>query len=513
MHAAHANLQTPLRPPIAPSPVMPTVELPNPIIPRPDALGAETFKAGANKAGVYKTETYKAEPRKTAPLKREHQGSRGHGPGMTKIITLKTPFLKQTPRWLSVFLISMMGLLSACSEPPLTERERRIFSSFSLTRLPPPFTETNRVARNPAAAALGKQLFMDASLSSNGKISCATCHDPQNHFIDGVAKAKGLSTLQRNTPSLSGAAWFQWQYWDGRRDSLWSQALTPLEAKAEMGSNRVAVARLFQENESYRQQYTALFGDTHLQSADLAGDASPMGNDTEKRAWFEMDKMTQEKINTVFANVGKSIGAYELTLAPVTTRFDQFVDSVRMGQPDTDSLSKQELRGARLFIDDTKTQCLECHNGPLFSNGDFHNIGTGRFDASQPGEQLDFGRVFGVQAAMMNEFNCQGRFSDTAIDDCKHLRFINRNVVSHSHGAFRTPTLRNVSNTAPYFHDGRFGSLEEIVRHYASQPVAPTSRPNELRSFPLSDSEVKELTAFLHSLAAINLKPAKASLQ
>ena len=400
-----------------------------------------------------------------------------------------------------IALAVLPALLVACGDPALTEREKRIIASFSLSQLPPPFTRSNRVAQNPDAAKLGEQLFNDPQLSSTGTISCASCHNPQHHYIDELAKAQGLGKLNRNTPSLAGAAWLQWQYWDGRRDSLWSQALTPLEAKDEMGTNRVAVTRLIAGDANYRQQYNALFGDIALQASDLTNDASPIGNDQEKRSWFNIDKQTQELINTVFVNVGKSIGAFEQSLLPATTRFDRFVESVRQGKPDNKILSKDELRGARLFIDSEKTQCLECHNGPLFSNGDFHNIGTGRFDASKPGEQLDFGRMFGVQAALINEFNCQGRFSDADKDDCKHLQFMNRNAVSHMQGAFRTPTLRNAANTSPYFHDGRFTTLQQVIRHYASQPVTTRTGQNELRSFKLSEKEIEELTAFLLSLA------------
>ena len=410
---------------------------------------------------------------------------------------------KALKNFIKTGLAVLPALLAACGDPALTEREQKVIASLSLSHLPPPFTRSNRVAQNPAAAKLGEQLFNDPQLSSTGTISCASCHDPQQHFIDGLAKAQGIGTLNRNTPALAGAAWLQWQYWDGRRDSLWSQALTPLETKEEMGTNRVAVTRLILGDENYRQQYVALFGDIALQPADIATEASPIGNDQEKRNWLNIDKQTQELINTVFVNVGKSIGAFEQTLPPAATRFDRFIESVRQGKPDNSILSKDELRGMRLFINGEKTQCLECHNGPLFSNGDFHNIGTGRFDANQPGELLDFGRLFGVQAALINEFNCQGRFSDAGKGDCKHLQFLNRSAASHMQGAFRTPTLRNAANTAPYFHDGRFTTLQQVVRHYSSQQVTTGAGQNELRSFELNEKEIQQLSAFLSSLAVI----------
>ena len=425
-------------------------------------------------------------------------------PQMPDTVKPWKPVRTMSARTLKLVLATLgIGLLSACSDPALTEKEQRVLSSFSLSRLPPPFTASNSFASNAAAAELGEQLFFDPKLSSTGTISCATCHKPQLYFTDGLAKAEGIGKVNRNTPALAGSAWSQWQYWDGRRDSLWSQALTPLETKAEMGTNRVAVARLMLQDGNYTQQYEELFGAIALHSAELTVDASPIGTDKEKRAWFELDSNKQEKINRVFVNVGKSIGAYEQTLAPIETRFDRFVESVSDGKPDYNLLSKKELRGARLFIDSEKTQCLECHNGPLFSNGDFHNIGTGVVSV-EPGTPLDFGRVFGVQAALINEFNCQGRYSDANKDSCNHLRFINRNAISHTQGAFKTPTLRNVINTAPYFHDGRLSSLRQVVQHYAIQPGDANSGQNDLRPFALTDEEIEQLTAFLESLAAID---------
>ena len=165
---------------------------------------------------------------------------------------------KSISQLIAVPLVAVIGLLGACSDPSFTEHEQSIITSFSLSRLQAPVTESNQYAENPQAAKLGEQLFHDPQLSSNGKISCASCHDPQQHFTDGKDKSEGLGKLNRNTPALAGAAWNQWQYWDGRRDSLWSQALTPLEAQDEMGTTRVGVAQLIVGDKNYRRQYLSL---------------------------------------------------------------------------------------------------------------------------------------------------------------------------------------------------------------------------------------------------------------
>ena len=97
----------------------------------------------------------------------------------------------------------------------------------------------NRFADNPAAAELGQQLFFDPRLSANGRVSCATCHVPQNHFTDGRPVARGIGETSRNTPTILGIAYSPWFFWDGRSDSLWSQALGPMESAVEHGSNRI----------------------------------------------------------------------------------------------------------------------------------------------------------------------------------------------------------------------------------------------------------------------------------
>ena len=222
-----------------------------------------------------------------------------------------------------------------------------------------------------------------------------------------------------------------------------------------------------------------------------------MGDQTQKSNWAEIAADNQEKINTVFANIGKSMAAYQHTLEPIKTRFDLFIDEVASSKKirQISSLSKQELEGALLFLDEQKTQCLECHNGPLLSNGNFHNVATGNFT----GPVFDFRREFGSQAALLDEFNCQGKYSDAKPDECLHLVHMNRNT-AHMRGAFKTPTLRNITNTGPYFHDGRFTTLEQVIRHYANPPASSGADEHELRpGFELTEQEITALTAFMQS--------------
>ncbi len=376
-----------------------------------------------------------------------------------------------------------------------TGDESDVLASLLLTEAPPPPSPSNRVADDPRAAALGERLFFDRSLSGNGELSCASCHDPERHFTDGRARGQGLQDGLRNTPTVVGAAHGSWFYWDGRRDSLWSQALIPFEAAGEMGSSRVAVVRRILQEPTYMQSYAGLFGASGVDAwiDELPAHAGPFGEPPVRNAWFQIAKERQEAINRVYSNLGKCIEAYERTLRPEPSRFDAYVQSVLHDPESANQLSSDERRGLALFIAD-ESRCMRCHNGPLFTNGGFHNIGTGQLT----GQDLDFGRVFGLQAAFMDEFNCLGSYSDAKSEDCKALRFANRNDDAHMRGAFKVPSLRGVARTAPYFHDGRHATLEDVVRFYNSP--GPKFDGLELEPLGLDDDEIRALVSFLKTL-------------
>jgi len=395
----------------------------------------------------------------------------------------------------------------ACGGEEFTQREKNILATLTIDALHKPLPESNRYAFNKEAQTFGEKLFHEKGLSGDGRFSCASCHDPDKHFTDGLPIAVAAGEGQRNTPTLDGTAWYTWFYWDGRRDSLWSQAVTPIEASVEMANTRVAVTRFIASEPEYLTQYQSIFGALPFNKDDplLSISASPLGDEQQKSAWSKLSPDQQNKINTVFTNIGKALAAFQHTLAPVETRFDAFQREVAEGKTtkQIDSLSKLELEGARLFLNEKKTQCFECHNGSLIGNGNFHNIGTGNFT----GPVFDFGREFGSQAALLDEFNCQGKYSDAKSDECLHLVYMNRST-AHMRGAFKTPTLRNIPNTGPYFHDGRFTTLEQVIRHYANPPPLSAADEHELRpEFVLTEDEIKALTAFLQSFEPLN--PAK----
>ena len=303
----------------------------------------------------------------------------------------------------------------------------------------------------------------------------------------------------RNAPTVVGSAFNAWFYWDGRRDSLWSQALLPLEAPDEMGSTRIAVLRGIREDRSLRAQYETLFGSLPDLDDSLPASAGPYGSETERAAWNRLGPAVRSSINKAFANVGKAIAAYERTLLPKASRFDAFVAALT-GSVSADQeripLSSDAVAGARLFANQDKTHCLRCHNGPLFTNNGFHNVGTGNFT----GKRLDFGRVFGLRAVLLDEFNCVGPYSDADPTECLELRFLNKDAHVPLEGAFKVPSLRGASLTAPYFHDGSAATLEAVVGHYVTPPQKQDGPPHELRPLELTPTEQRQLVEFLRSL-------------
>ncbi|WP_179959367.1 cytochrome-c peroxidase [Marinobacter changyiensis] len=404
------------------------------------------------------------------------------------------------PRTFSgIFLVFLS--IAASGDDFFSEREVRILESLSLSALGPvPESPSNRIADHPVAAILGKSIFFDSRFSLDGTLSCASCHQPDKAFSDGLALAQGMERTGRNTPTLLGVAYQQWFYWDGRRDSLWSQALIPFEAPSEMATSRVGVIKTFFEDENYRKLYKEIFGIlSNIVLADLPDQASPLGPLAYQNEWYRLPRHVHDDINRIFSNIGKAIAAFERTLAPPSTKFDEFVKVLRHeGESRAlEQVTQKAADGMKLFMNIDKTQCLRCHNGPMLTNGGFHNIGTGIFR----GSNMDFGRLFGLQAVLLDEFNCLGKYSDAVEQDCDAINYINKDSHQPLRGAFKTPTLRYLEKTKPYFHDGRFNSLIEVIGHYSSKKDVNTVNQNtEIEGIELNQLEIEQLVEFVELL-------------
>lgn len=360
-----------------------------------------------------------------------------------------------------------------------------------------PLDPTNRFDGRPEAIALGEKLFFDPGLSGTGEISCASCHLPELKFTDGVPTSIGTLQMQRNSPTLLGVAHADWFYWDGRRDSLWAQALTPLETLGEMDTSRAAAVRYVREHPDYGAVFAGLSNASAAQTdaAPLPENAGPYGTPSERAAWSRLSEPQHKRINRAFSDIGKIIAAYVATLQPRDGRFDRFVDALAAGKADVADrlMSASEQAGLRLYLDAAKTQCLRCHNGPHFTNFGFHNIGTGMDEQGN----RDFGRLFGIRAAQVDEFNCLGAYSDGTQESCDKHRF--GGAGHDADGAFKVPGLRNVALTGPYMHDGSLESLGEVLRFYREPPDVELTG-HELPPLTLTDQELADLEAFLHTL-------------
>ncbi|WP_209426677.1 cytochrome c peroxidase [Pararhodobacter sp. SW119] len=372
--------------------------------------------------------------------------------------------------------------------PGWSDEDLALVRSLSLDALPrTPADPSNRVADDPRAAELGRGLFFDTRFSSTGDVACATCHLPERQFQDDLPLARGVGRTDRRTMPIAGMAHSPFLFWDGRKDSLWAQALGPLESPVEHGGDRTRYAHLVAEH--YAEHYEAIFGP--LPDLDLLpAHAGPVAEPTATAAWDGMSEADREAVNVVFANIGKAIAAFERTIDPPETRFDAWVGSPEFPEPGL--LTEHEVAGLRLFIGEG--QCINCHNGPLLTDNHFHNTGI----PAAPDLPEDRGREAGARLVREDPFNCLGPYSDADPSECTELRF----MAPASHEmlrAFKTPSLRGVAGRPPYMHAGQIGTLADVIGHYAAAPHAPEGH-SELRPVDLNEAERAQLEAFLRAL-------------
>ena len=384
-----------------------------------------------------------------------------------------------------------------------SDQERSTLGSLWIGNLPPvPPDPSNRVADDPRAVRLGHSLFFDKRLSANGAVSCAKCHMPDHNFNDGLPLAKGVGTTTRKAMTVVGTAYSSWLFWDGRKDSLWAQALGPMESPVEHGGTRTQYVHLI--DKFYRPQYEALFGPLpdFSDRARFPDTGAPVDNPIASAAWKGMTDADRNAVTLVYANMGKAIAAYERKIVPGPSRFDKYVEALLKNDEATmrTMLSTSEVAGAKLFI--TKAQCINCHNGPLLMGTAFHNTGV----PAALGLAADHGRQSGVQKALADEFNCLSRWSDAKPEDCSELRFVAR-TGAQLDGAFKPPSLRNIAQTAPYMHAGQFASLTDVLNHYNAAKPGPVGH-SELKPLGLSQGEMGQLVDFLGSLSGpLNVPP------
>jgi cytochrome c peroxidase len=322
-------------------------------------------------------------------------------------------------------------------------------------------------SRMPARAALGQKLFFDGRLSANGTVACATCHDPARAFTDGRPTSTGIHGRvgQRNAPTVLNALYNKHQFWDGRVNTLEQQAALPIANPTEMGSASVAdAASRIAADQDYQVRFMQAFG----------------------RGVNEQDLLS-------------AIAAYERTLVSFDSPYDHFIAA------DTSAISDSAKRGLELF--NSKARCNKCHalsdnerHETLFMDNDFHNIGIGilRHNVFQSARQAEREMVQGNLpaidvAAITSDLSVLGRF------------LVTRKKTDIA--SFKTPNLRNVVVTGPYFHDGSMETLWDVMDHYnKGDGIADPWLDKDMQPLALSESEIDDVVAFLASLTSPQYK-------
>jgi cytochrome c peroxidase len=399
---------------------------------------------------------------------------------------------------LKKFKLLLMGLFLALVIPGTaitgvhdwSPEEIQTLKSLWIENLPAvPAVPSNAYGDDKQAALLGRKFFFDKRFSGNDKVSCGTCHREDYAFTDDLPLAHGMGTTGRRTMTLIGSAYYPWLFWDGRKDSLWSQALGPLESSVEHGISRVFVTSVIRQH--YREGYESVFGP--LPSVEKLGQlpARPAADDPAAyKAWLRYSLEDRQAVNRVYANLGKAIAAYVRTILPGVSRFDEYVAAIDGGK--TDELARifsdRESEGLRIFIG--KAKCTNCHLGPLFTNGEFHNLDIPVSDKMP----FDPGREEGIGLVLSDEFNCLGPFSDARGKQCQQLWYMDTDAKKYK-GSMKTPTLRNVVERPPYMHAGQFKTIREVLDFYRR------SENPEIEHQGLTDRDLKAVEAFLGTLS------------
>lgn len=319
-------------------------------------------------------------------------------------------------------------------------------------------------AMTSAKVELGRKLFFEQRLSADGSVSCATCHDPGRAFTDGKRVAEGISGRRgsRNSPTLLNAMFNGGQFWDGRASSLEEQGKMPLTNSDEMGNRSLdeVVARM-----NAIPEYAREFQQVYASAVTIDG-------------------------------IAKAIAAFERTLVSANSPLDRYLAG------DINAMSEEARSGMVLFRG--RARCGVCHA----FNQNFAAFSTFPFLTDMNYRNTGIAANYnGFSLLARRAMNAAREQSSGAADVAKHERAaeLGRFLISGNTldvGAFRTPSLRNVELTAPYFHDGSHATLEDVVRYYVKGGNQNPNRDWQLEPVALSDSEQHDLVEFLKALTS-----------
>ncbi|MBI3781115.1 MAG: cytochrome-c peroxidase [candidate division NC10 bacterium] len=312
---------------------------------------------------------------------------------------------------------------------------------------------------NPMSAAkveLGTLLFFDTRLSGDASTSCASCHDPKQGWGDGGKLSRGYPGTEhwRNSQTVLNAAYYSKLFWAGEVTSLESQADAAATGNVAGNGDPMMMEERLRQIPEYVRRFKEVFG---------------VDRPTISMAWM-------------------AIAAFERTLVskPENVPFDRYI----MGNQS--ALSPQAKRGLALF--EGKALCIQCHSGPLLSDESYHNLAVPRNPEFEDNPLRQITLRFQHVTRGVPETLYRNADQDLG------LYYTTKQEIDK--GKFRTPSLRELKYTAPYMHNGVFGTLEEVIDFYNRGGGDDPNKSPLMRPLGLSDQEKKDLLAFLVSLSS-----------
>jgi len=380
---------------------------------------------------------------------------------------------------------------------------------------------TNAYDQNSAAATLGQQFFWDTQFSgdilvqgsrvssfapatndtSAKKINCAACHSPTYGWADNASRPNatslGVNFTSRNSPTILNTAHNTYSLWDGAVDSLWGVARPAIEGNPH-GFYRAGVAYIICNSNTaakgnYRSQHDTIFGTAETAAICGTLTAPANGNGYGKTQYTAFNSTQQGYVDKIFTNFGKAIAAYERLIVSKNSAFD------RWAAGSESAMSVSQKRGLKAFIG--KGNCIRCHSGPNFSDGAFHNLGVPQVGGFSNGD--DDGRFDGITTLVSgaNAFINSKTVHDDSASSTDRVSALS--ATSSTVGQFKTPTLRSVSQTGPYFHNGTFNSLWDVVNFYNFAGNAgnfPGTKDTILTTRRMTNEEMEDIMNFLNAL-------------
>ncbi len=314
--------------------------------------------------------------------------------------------------------------------------------------------------QTPEKVELGRMLFFDPRLAGDSSLSCATCHVPEKGFSNGVDMSPAYPGTKhwRHVPTVLNAAYLTQLFWDGRSHSLEDQAQGPIQAPIEMNQNPGHLV----EKLSQIPWYTAKF-----------------------KQVFNSD--------VTFDNLAKAIASFERTIVSRNVPFDSYLKG------DQSAISAAEKRGLALFKG--KAKCFACHSGALLTDQGLHATGVPELASLKTDSDRIATRHFFAKDAGYKDYRIDADYGQELITKSAKDRY-----------KFKTPSLREITETAPYMHNGAFETLEDVVDFYDRGGGDLPNKDPILVPLGLTDSEKEDLIAFLECLTGDEIKVTKPEL-